>query len=427
MQTPQTKKSVNWVTHFPVYYGWVIMAVGTFGLIMTSPGQTYSVSIFIEYFIRDLDLNRSSVSTLYTVATLIGSFALPLIGRQIDRRGPRLLVVVIAALFGAACILMGYVGNAVTLLLGFIAIRMLGQGSLSIVSQNVINHWWVRKRGMVNGISGVLAGLIGLGGFPSLINTLIPLMGWRMTYVVLGAMVLLLMVPIGFVFFRNRPEEYGLLPDGLVPTSEEDDDRSKEVEEDWTLQEAMRTPIFWLLTSSIASVSMLSTGLFFHMVSIFQDNGLSTTIAAVVFVPIALTTALVNLGGGILADHVSVRVLLPIGLLLQALSLWMAQFLQGVELALFYGVILGATSGLVRAVSSVVWAQFFGRRHLGSVQGTASTMLVAGSALGPMPLGIARDFFGSYNLVLVASSFIPILLAILCVLFVARPTKPKNA
>jgi len=426
MQIHHIRKNGNWVSDFPVYYGWVIVAAGTFGLVMTSPGQTYSVSIFIEHFIRDLGLNRSLVSTLYTVATLIGSFALPLVGRQIDRRGPRLAAVVVAALFGVACLLMGYVSNAVTLLLGFIAIRMLGQGSLSIVSQNVINRWWVRKRGMVNGIAGVVAGLVGLGGFPNLINTLIPLIGWRMTYVALGTLVLLLMVPVGFVFFRNQPEEYGLQPDGYTPTAAERDGQTKEVEQHWSIQEALRMPVFWLLALSLASVSMLSTGQFFHMVSIFADNGLSATVAAAVFVPIALTTALVNLGGGILADHVPIRVLLAVGLLLQALSLWMAQFLQGVGVALFYGIILGATGGLVRAVGSVVWAKFFGRRHLGSVQGTASTILVAGSALGPMPLGIARDFFGSYNLALTGSSLIPLLLAVLCVLFVAKPTKPEN-
>ncbi len=58
------------------------MLVGTLGMIMTSPGQTYAVSIFIKDFIADLGLNRSLASTLYTIGTLIGSFALPLVGRQ---------------------------------------------------------------------------------------------------------------------------------------------------------------------------------------------------------------------------------------------------------------------------------------------------------------------------------------------------------
>ena len=118
---------------------------------MTSPGQTYVVSIFIEDFIADLGISRSLISTLYTLGTLIGSFALPIVGYQIDRRGARLMVGVITALFGLACVYMGYVQNAVMLGFGFIALRMLGQGSLGMVCTNVINQWWARRRGPSDG------------------------------------------------------------------------------------------------------------------------------------------------------------------------------------------------------------------------------------------------------------------------------------
>ena len=92
----------NWLVHrSPVYYGWVVMAAGTLGLIMTSPGQSYVVSIFIEYFIADLEISRTLISSLYTAATLAGSFALPFVGRLIDRHGPRALVTCISFAFGA--------------------------------------------------------------------------------------------------------------------------------------------------------------------------------------------------------------------------------------------------------------------------------------------------------------------------------------
>ncbi len=138
------------VNRSPVFYGWIIMLVGTLGLIMTSPGQTYAVSIFIEYFINDLGISRGWVSTLYTAGTLIGSFALPLVGRQIDRRGARLMMSIVAILFGLACIYMGFVVNALMLGLGFVAIRMLGQGSLSLISQNVINQCFIYGGDVLN-------------------------------------------------------------------------------------------------------------------------------------------------------------------------------------------------------------------------------------------------------------------------------------
>lgn len=93
----------------PIYYGWLILAAGTFGMAMTTPGQTVGVSVFIDGIIADLQVSRSTVSLMYAVGTLCGSFALPFVGRFIDRRGPRLAVSIIAILFALACVWMGVV------------------------------------------------------------------------------------------------------------------------------------------------------------------------------------------------------------------------------------------------------------------------------------------------------------------------------
>ena len=414
------------VSKSPIFYGWIIMLIGTLGMIMSSPGQTYVVSIFIESFITDLGISRSLVSMLYTLGTLVGSFVLPIVGYQIDRHGARLIVMLITALFGFACIYMGYVQNAFMLGLGFIALRMLGQGSLGLVCTNIINQWWVRRRGMVMGISGMAGSLISLGGFPNLVNWLIPTYGWKPTYILLGIILTFVMAPVAFIFFRNQPEDYGLQPDGGESKTFRFRKRkqvtAKLTEVNWTLGEAMRTSVFWILVASLSAISMLSTGLFFHMVSIFTDNGLTRNLAAAVFVPIAVTTAVVNWGSGLLVDRVPVRILLAIGLFFQALSLLMARSLSGTELALVFGIVLGISSGLIRILGSVVWAMYFGRRHLGSITGLTSMITITGSALGPMPLGIGRDLLGSYNLALMISAFIPILLGILG-LFIADPAR----
>ena len=383
---------------------------------MTSPGQTYVVSIFIEDFIADLGISRSLISTLYTLGTLIGSFALPIVGYQIDRRGARLMVGVITALFGLACVYMGYVQNAVMLGFGFVALRMLGQGSLGMVCTNVINQWWARRRGLVMGISGMAGSLISLGGFPNLVNWFLPIYGWRFTYICLGLILVFVMTPMGLIFVRNHPEDYGLQPDGGESTTFKSRKRKQVpvrwTEVHWTLGDAMRTSVFWILVATLSAISMLSTGLFFHMVSIFIDNGLTPNLAAAIFVPIAVTTAIVNLGSGVLVDRVPVRILLAIGLFFQALSLLMARSLSSPTLALVFGVVLGVSSGLIRILGGVVWAMYFGRRHLGRITGFATMITITGSALGPMPLGIGRDLLGSYNFALLISAFIPLLLGI---------------
>ncbi|MFP5268973.1 MFS transporter [Coleofasciculus sp.] len=112
--------------------------------------------MFLDKIIAELGLSRSVVSLLYMLGTLTGSFSLPFIGRFIDRKGPRTAVAAIASLFALACVGMGLVQGLVTLGLGFIAIRGLGQGSLGLVSTNVINLWFVRRRS-ISGLATTIA------------------------------------------------------------------------------------------------------------------------------------------------------------------------------------------------------------------------------------------------------------------------------
>lgn len=411
------------VNKSPFYYGWVILAAGTLGMIMTSPGQTYAVSVFIEHFIADLGISRSLVSTLYALGTLTGSLALFAVGREIDRRGSRFMVVVIAMAFGLACVYMGAVRGPLMLVLGFVAIRMLGQGSLNLVSQNVINQWWVDRRGTIMGISGLFTSLLGVGGFPSLINWMIPQFGWRTSYALLGALLIVIMVPVGYLFFRERPEEYGLLPDG-AEEAEESTMPVRAPEAAWTRAEALRTPTFWILAAGATSVAMLSTALFFHMVSIFADNQLPATVAASVYVPIAATTALMTVTSGALLDRISLRYALAAALVLLALSMGLVQMLTSVALAFLYGVLLGATMGLYRTVANVAWAHYFGRKHLGAISGAASTVMIIGAAVGPIPLGVARDVMGSYNLALTLLALIPLALSVTSLLWL-KPVRTQ--
>jgi len=429
-ETPdETVRSL--VHRVPFFYGWVVLGVGLLGMVMTSPGQTYAVSIFIEHIIDDLSISRSWVSSLYTMGTLIGSLALPLVGRLIDRRGPRFVITAVAIVFGLACVYMGFVANAVMLAFGFIAIRMFGQGSLMLVSQNLINRWWIARRGLVLGVAGMAMSVLGLGGFPNLIHWLIGLSDWHTAYIVLGGLVLGIMTPLGGIFARNRPEDLGLRPDGrsAPPTTEADsenptdDDEAPDVGEvNWRLDEAIRTAAFWVVALGVAVKAMLSTGLTFHIVSIFQDNGLTADAAAAAFVPIAAATALINLSSGVMADYIQPRFLLVIALAFQAISLLMATHLTSIPVAIVYGVTLGITDGLTRTVNSMIWATYFGRAHLGSITGITTTIVIVGSALGPMPFGIARDLMGSYETILTISAIVPVGLG-MANLWVRRPVK----
>lgn len=130
-----------------------------------------------------------------------------------------------------------------------------------------------------------------------------------------------------------------------------------------------------------------------------------------------------QLGSGILVDRFPVRILLSVALFIQAVVLVMAPYLFTVPLTILFGMLLGICTGLQATISNVIWAKYFGRLHLGSISGMASTLLVASSALGPMPMGIARDLLGNYVAVLIGLALLPLILSVATLIYNKPPRR----
>ncbi|MCC5899391.1 MAG: MFS transporter [Phormidium sp. GEM2.Bin31] len=403
----QPLKHSRLIAASPIYYGWVVLLAGSLGMLMTIPGQTVGVSVFLDKIILDLDISRSLVSFLYLLGTVSGSFFLPGFGRFIDRSGPRKAVILIASLFALACVYMGLVANIVMLALGFIAIRSLGQGALALVSLNVINLWFVRRRGFALSISGIGLAL-GIGVFPLIIESLINQLGWRLAYASLGGVVALTILPLGALFYREQPERYGLQPDGHHQAGE----AVALSEVNYTLPAARRTLTFWIFTAGSICVAMLITGLLFHHYSIMANSGIERSVAAMVFVPFGVITALANLITGVLLDRISPRFLMATMLLLMGSALFLAVRITTGEGMLLYGGLLGLIEGMNGVLKSGIYAYYFGRSHLGSITGFATTLAVIGTATGPVSFALGFEHFGSYGPVLALTALPPVLVAL---------------
>lgn len=404
----------------PVYYGWVILAAAAVGTAMTAPGQTFGVSAFLDAILRELDLKRSTVSLMYSLGTLAGSLVMPRVGRWIDEVGPRKAVTFIAAIFALGCFGMSRVNGPAALFLGFTVLRGVGQGALSIVTLHVVNLWFVRRRGMAVGISG-LAFAASSALFPLGIAWLIERHGWRDTYSLLGLAIALTILPIGALFFRDAPEHFGLLPDGQTASPDAD----LPSEHPWTLEQARRTPMFWLLAAGNVLPAALLTGLVFHHFSIMGMNGLTRVQAATMFVPMAAVTALSNLTTGVLLDRLRPERVLAVGMLLLGVTVLYAPHAASPQAVWVYGGLMGLQMGMQTAVAGTVWSHFFGRAHQGAIRGFTFTLMVAGSAFGPLPFAWCFEAFGSYSPLLYASAALPAAVA-LWALAVPQPRHPDS-
>lgn len=406
---PEQVEPGGLVARTPFFYGWLVVGATMLTTMATLPGQTVGVSVFLDGIIDDLGASRSLVSSLYTGATLAGAMVLPIVGRFIDRRGPRLGVAVIGAGLTAACLLMSFVGSVVMLAVAFFGLRSMGQGSLGLVSQHAANLWFVRRRGLALGIS-VLGFSLGIALVGRLFTAMSDQFGWQVSYRILAVAVLVVVGVAGVGVFRDRPEQYGLAPDG-GPARRPARGRaavSRRTEPEIPAAIARRSGLFWLFTLGTAVPSALGTGLQFHHFSILAEGGLSRSDAALFFAPFGVTAAASTLVAGWLVDRFPHRYVLAAGEAMLAAALWFAPVLTGPGAVYLYGSAIGAMFGITGNVAATVYAHHFGRRHLGEIKGLASTFTIGASALGPLPFALAFDLTGSYLPVLRISALLPV-------------------
>jgi len=393
------------------FYGWAMVAVAMVGYFASGPGQSHMFSVFILPLSHDLGIDQTEISLAYAAATLAAAFGLPYVGKLIDRHGMRRIVLITTILLGFSAIAFGHVQGLIMLGLLFGALRFLGQGTLMLSSANLVAQWFSTKRGFA-------ASLMALGFsasvalHPPLAQWLIDQVGWRDAWLWLGISTWVIYLPLVYFFVQNKPEDVGLRPDGEVVTELGADSQPSEADIGLTSSEALRTKAFWITAISLASFSMLVTALFFYQVSIFRTQGLSEQIAARVFPISAITMVCCMPVFGRMLDRFPTQPLFAAGVLLMTASMIALTFVENLTTAIIYAVIFGMNNAAVHALIGYVWPRYFGRKHLGSIQGTAATIMVVGASIGPLPFGAAYDLTGSYQTALLTLSLLPVLCAI---------------
>ena len=365
---------------------------------MTLPGQTAGVSVFFDPVTAELDISRTWASIAYAVGTLAGILPAPVVGRWIDRRGPRLTATLIAGGLASACAYMAFVQSGMMLLVGFALLRGTAIGGLSLVSQHVVNLWFVQRRGIA-----AAAASLGLAAgsmiFPQLIDVLISLYGWRGAYLALALLVLVTILPVATGLFRDRPETFGLTTDaGLPPVA-----KSTREEPSFTRNQALHTGVFWLLCAVGFLTNAIGTALLLNHFSIMQAAGIARVDALQVLALYAGVQAAVTLGTGALLDRVEPRRLVPLAMLMLAAASAVPAFGSGIAVSWLYAVCLGGAYGSQQAIGAAGYAQYFGRDHLGAIRGASFVFGIGGAAFGPLPFAASVDWTGSYAAVLIGS------------------------
>lgn len=389
----------------------LVFVCAVLAAVLTGPGQTIGVSVFIDHFVEDLSLSRAQVSTAYLIGTLSGSVFLPAVGRFIDRSGVRRAQLIIGILFAGALLNMSFVQGFVTLAIGFIGIRMLGQGALSLTSTVTVSLRFSENRGTALGLFSMsTAGLMAL--VPIGLAVVINAFGWRQAWVVAAVIIAATVTPLAWFGLRSMPT-----------TSQVKDDEEQADASGYTRAEALRTRGFWVLAAISSAAGMLSTALNFHQIDLLQRAGLTETAAAGMFLPQVLGSTVAALGFGMLADRLGTRYLPALSISLLALALVLASVAAPGLRAIVYAIVLGAAGGAVLTVAATLLPKWFGTSHLGSIQGTLTLINVGASATGPVTLALLEGSIGSYPPAVIGLALIPLAATLFALLAPFGPTQ----
>ena len=405
---------------------WLILAAGVVGTLATLPGQTNGVSPFIDFLIDALAVSRNNLSLAYLVGTVCSAAIMPFAGAMYDRTGSRSISAAAGAALGLSVLAISFADRLTGALLqllpmlsralvatavmsvGFFLLRFFGQGVLNMTSRTMVMKWFDQRRGFANAIMAPTIAL-GFSYAPRVFDRMIATWGWRASWQLMGAFLLLCFAGFALLFFKDpteaesryRPTRRGrwlqlppTLSRALRARAAIEPPRP---EHDYTLKQARRTRAFWIFNLVTGFASLVGTGLTFHVVNIFSAGELSRSLALGVFFPSTVVAVTLQFGGSVISDYVRLRYFASLQALGSILVMIGILFIgPGLPyLAIVVG--MGLNSGLFAINSVITWPRFFGLSHLGSISGANVVWVVAGSALGPYAFSLGQQLFGSYG------------------------------
>jgi len=412
---------------FPFFYGWVIVFAATLGAIFSIPGQTMGFSVFTDLLMKELDLTRVELSLAYCLGTVGSGLTLPWLGKVLDRWGERKMAV--ASVFATGLILfylaktgplsrsLGNVlpaGIAAFLVIsvGFYLIRAAAQGVLSMTCRNAIGKWFDHQRGLALAISGVLVSF-SYSFAPRGLDWLIGRYGHDGAWMVMGGVTLVVMGPLAWMLFRDTPEEDGLQMDGGRTLGKTHDNPDMHIHRELTRNEAIRDYSFWVFNITFSFYGLYATAFTFHIISLGEEYSFDRARILSLFVPIAATSVITNLIFGAINARLKLKTLLLVmnlGCISAALGMLFLNESVGLPA---YVIGNGVASGGFVSLTGIVFPRFYGRKHLGAISGVNMSSMVIGSGMGPLLFGACHHMTGNYRLILIASIFIPTVLALL--------------
>jgi len=417
----QTSKQTPKQGPFNIFYGWWLVGLAVFTMTVIITPMFKGLGFFFVGLEQTFGWKRDKLSIPFTFARAEGALLGPVEGYMVDRLGPRKTVIFGLLLLSIGFLAFSYVQNFTQFFIAFLVITAGGGfgGFMPFIA--AVNSWFRHKR--AKAMAFAMLG-ISLGGLVSpLLGWGVEEYGWRMIAKGFGFAIAVMAIPIGRMV-RDRPEDYGLLPDGDSPlftrilqwlgkgSSSSGNQQVEQAEVSSTVKNALKTRGFWLVATCHGLSAMAPVTLSIHMVPALVDAGWSLTAAGTVLFVEAAATALFQFSVGLFGDKVRKEPAITVMISLQALGVLI--FALGLAnehtLTIFAGIALyGGGFGARIPLITSIRGDYFGRNNFGTIMGVSQVPMNAIMFGAPLAAGWLYETFKSYTVPFVALAVLNLL------------------
>jgi len=397
------------------FYGYIVV-VAAFFIMVAIFGLYYCFGIFFDPMLLEFGWTRAMTSGAFSLSMVVYGLLNVAVGGLTDRFGPRMVVTICGFLIGLGFLLMSQISAVWQLYLFYGVIIGAGMGGSFIALLSSVARWFVKRRGMMTGI--VMAG-IGIGTLigPPVASWLISTYSWRVSYIILGSIVLVVAV-LSAQFLKRDPTQVGQVALG---GGEGEKQRPTLAMEGFSLREAAYTSQFWITFAMLLCFGFCLYAVLVHIAPHAIELEISAANAASILAAIGVSSILGKVLLGIAVDRIGGRLGFLISFILVSAALfWLVPVTEVWRLYLFAAV-FGFAYGGCGASEAPLVAGLFGLRSHGLVLGVINLGFTIGGSLGPFMAGYIFDVTDSYQLAFLISAIVGIVGLILAA--VLRPIR----
>lgn len=383
-----------------IYYGWYV--VGACGLIaiMTWGIGVFNPGVFFGFFNEKYGWSPTLLSSGAILFHVWSGVAGVVVGRLIDRRGPREILIAGSLTLGAGTIVFGLAQQSWHIFPAFLLLATGFACLHTVTIGKVVAIWFIRHRRRAMASATIGAGIGGMT-LPLLNATLLERWGGPAGGFALAIIAVAIIIPLAIWVIKDSPAILGLQPDGETgPVQQEPSEIALDGAERWTITMAMRTPTFWALAISLHLGMIAQSGFLLHQILFLQPKlGFLGAVSVVSITALAGTVS--RIGFALLGNRWHLKRVTAGVFILQAAGLLISAFATSTWTLILGSAMFGASMSIVVILQPVLTAECFGQRSFGQIYGPIYLGIRIGAAVGPLVFGVISEAAGSYRPVLV--------------------------